>query len=218
MNNLNIKYFVYILLALSAGVLFGLAQVAGSDLSEGRVFFGLLRYVLIVDIAIVSFFIKWGWKWRILKGWLVPFPNVNGTWIGVIRSGWKDPQTGNKLPPIPTMLTIKQSFFGMSCVMHTSEMRSISYVEGFHLDSERQLRQIAYTYTSIPRQSVRDRSTPHDGTVVFDFIEKPDRKLLGRYWTGRKTTGEIALDFYCKDLLEELPLEIYNHLFMDPKS
>ena len=218
MKNINVKYFVYILLAMSACIWFGLAQATGSDLSEEGVFFGLLRYVVTIDVAIISVFMKWGWKWRILKGWLVPFPNLSGTWIGEIRSDWKDPQTGNTLPPIPTMLTVKQSFFSISCAMHTGEMRSTSYVEGFHLDSERQLKQIVYSYTSTPRLSVLKRSAPHDGTVVFDLIERPDRKLVGRYWTVRKTTGEIALGFHCKDLLEELPKELDTHPLINPKS
>ena len=218
MKNINVKYFVYILLAMSACIWFGFAQSAGSDLSEGGVFFGLLQYVVTIDVAIFSVFMKWGWKWRLLKGWLVPFSNLSGTWIGEIRSDWKDPRTGNILPPVPTMLTVKQSFFSISCAMHTAEMRSTSYVADFHLDSENQVKQLVYSYTSTPRLSIRERSAPHDGTVVFDLIERPDRKLVGRYWTEQKTIGEIALRFHCKDLLEELPKELGTHPLINPKS
>ncbi|MCI0365724.1 MAG: hypothetical protein L0219_17835 [Phycisphaerales bacterium] len=84
-------------------------------------------------------FTNWIWKWDKLQGWLVPFPNLNGTWEGRIHSNWKDAQ-GKKPGPIPVILTIKQSFNRLSCVMRTVEMESHSYIEGFCIDEENQVR------------------------------------------------------------------------------
>lgn len=153
---------------------------------------------------------KWGWRWRLLQGWLVPFPNLNGTWQGDIQTNWKD-NKGNVLSPIPVVLIIKQSFGHVSCVMRTAEMESHSYLEGFCIDRERQIRQLCYSYTSKPKARLRDRSTPHDGTILFNIIGSPVNKLVGEYWTQRQATGNVSLTFRTKDLLEELPPDLLDH-------
>jgi hypothetical protein len=96
-------------------------------------------------------------------------------------------------------------------MMRTSEMESSSYSESFHIDPYRQIKNVAYSYTSKPRLSLSERSIPHDGTAVFQIIEKPKQKLVGRYWTERLTKGEIVLQYYSKDLLEELPADFGDH-------
>lgn len=211
MRNVNLRIFLWILLGLSAIAWFFLAHFAGVDLSKLPEFLGLLPKVITVDLIAVMVFVKWAWRWKWLRGWLVPFPNLNGTWLGEIRSDWIDERTGKKVPSIPAMLTIRQTFFHLSCVVQTAEMRSDSYVEGFQIDDERQVRQLAYSYQSRPRLSLQQRSTPHDGTAVFEVIESTDRKLRGRYWTERKTTGEMEFCFRSSDILEELSAELGGH-------
>jgi hypothetical protein len=49
------------------------------------------------------------------------------------------------------------------------------------------------------------------GTAVFQIIEKPKQKLVGRYWTERLTKGEIVLEYHSKALLEELPEDLGEH-------
>lgn len=211
MTNLNFRSALWLLVALSAMAWVVFAWISGLDLSKVADFFSVVPKVVTVDSIIATVFIKWGWRFKFFRDWLVPFPDLTGTWVGSIRSHWIDPQTNEPLEPIPVMLTIKQSFFHISCVMQTAEMRSDSYSEGFRIDSDRQLRQLAYTYTSRPSLAVSKRSSPHDGTTVFNIMEKPSRKLKGRYWTERKTTGEIELIFKTSDLLEELPEELFHH-------
>lgn len=211
MKNLNIKAFVYVIVCISGAFWFVIAYISGLDLSKAADFFGLLPKVVTLDLVLIGFFLKWGWKWRLFKDWLVPFPNLNGTWKGDIHSDWVDSKIGKKLQPIPTILTIKQSFFHISCVLRTVEMVSHSYAEGFLIDADKQIKMLAYTYTSRPKLSISDRSTPHDGTAVFEIIEKPEMKLTGRYWTERKTTGEIQLKFHSKELLEEIPTDFGEH-------
>ena len=79
------------------------------------------------------------------------------------------------------------------------------------MDPDRQIKNVAYSYTSQPRLSLNDRSIRHDGTAVFKIVENPKRKLVGRYWTERLTKGEIVLDYYSKKLLEELPETLGIH-------
>lgn len=211
MSNVTIKSSLYLLVGISAVAWFSLAYLGDLDLSEIKDFFGLVPKVVSMDLLIVAAFVKWGWKMKLFRGWLVPFPNLNGSWLGFIYSDWKNPNTGEKPPPIPVMLTVNQSFFHISCMMHTSEMGSSSYSEGFIIDPDRQIKNIAYSYTSKPRLSLSDRSITHDGTAVFKILENPKLKLVGRYWTERLTKGEIVLEYHSKELLEELPDELGAH-------
>jgi hypothetical protein len=211
MKNLNLKAFIYILLIFSAILWFALAFFGGLSLSNLWAFLRLLPKVATLDLLLWSLFAKWGWRWRIFRGWLVPFPNLGGTWQGDIRSNWIDKQADTKPAAIPAILSIKQTFGKISCVLRTAEMVSHSYVEGFAIDRDRQLKQLTFSYTSRPKPSVRERSSPHDGTIVFDLIGKPVSKLEGRYWTDRETTGEINLTFRGKEVLEEIPDQFPAH-------
>ncbi|WP_080407837.1 hypothetical protein [Burkholderia ubonensis] len=211
MRNTTLKNSLYLLIGVSAVAWFLLAHFNGLELSKIKDFFGLVPKVVSIDLLVVTVFIKWGWRFRIFRGWLVPFPDLSGTWIGFIYSDWKNPQTGEKPPPIPVMLIVTQSFFHISCVMRTGEMESSSYSEGFLIETDRQIKKVAYSYTSKPRLSLNERSIPHDGTAVFQIIEKPKLKLVGRYWTERLTKGEIALEYHSTDLLEDLPESIGEH-------
>ena len=211
MRNVTINSSLYILVVISAVAWFSIAYFGGLDLSNVKDFFGLVPKVITIDLLIVAAFVKWGWKFNLFRGWLVPFPNLSGSWTGFIYSDWKNSETGEKTPPIPVMLTVNQSFFHISCMMFTSEMESASYSEGFLIDPERQIKNVAYSYTSKPRLSLNERSTPHDGTAVFRIIEKPKQKLVGRYWTERLTKGEIVLQYHSKELLEELPDGLGEH-------
>jgi hypothetical protein len=95
--------------------------------------------------------------------------------------------------------------------MRTSKMESSSYSECFLIDPDRQIKNIAYSYTSKPRLSLSDRSIPHYGTVVFKIVEKPSQKFVGRYSTERLTKGEIILEYHSKELFEELPKDLGEH-------
>lgn len=211
MRNVMIKSSLFLLVGISAAAWFSLAYFSGLDLSKVKDFFGLVPKVVTIDLLVVALFVKWGWKLRIFRGWLVSFPNLNGSWIGYIYSDWQNPKTGEKPPPIPVMLTVNQSFFHISCMMRTSEMESASYSEAFLINPERQIKNVAYSYTSKPRLSLNERSIPHDGTAVFKIIEKPKKKLVGRYWTERLTKGEIDLQYHSKELLDDLPEELGEH-------
>ena len=99
--------------------------------------------------------------------------------------------------------------------MRTSEMTSYSYSETFKLESDSQIKQLSYSYTSKPLITVTERSPLHEGSVVFDIIGDPVTKLKGQYWTGRKTTGEIIMTFREKKLLEEYPEDLGSHPVKD---
>ncbi len=216
-KNINLKPFLFILLVFSGLVWFGLATASGLNMQHFVDFMRPIPKVVTADLILVGIFMKWLWRLKIFQGWLVPFPDLNGTWKGDIQTNWKD--SDGRIPgPIPAILTIKQTFGQLSCVMRTHEMESHSYLEGFHIDNDAQIRRLCYSYTSKPKTSLRSRSTPHDGTMLFNIIGDPVKKLEGEYWTQRQTTGSVIMTFYTKKLLDELPEDLPTHPMMADKG
>lgn len=212
MKSLQIKNLAYVSVTLVLGTVWLLAYFSERDLSRLGDYVTLIPQAVTIQMAMFAIFTTWCWKWKIFRGWLVPFPNLNGTWVGEIHSSWIDPETEEKIAPIPTMLTIKQSLLNISCVMHTGEMKSSSILEEFRIDDDRQTKTLSYVYSSKPRSSVRHRSPQHDGTAVLEVIPSPNgMKLIGEYWTGRGTSGEIHLTHHSKTLLQELPENLASH-------
>lgn len=207
MTNLNLKPLLFILLGFSGLVWFAIATTNNLNMNNLLDFIRPIPQVVTVDLLALGLFMKWGWRWKLLHDWLVPFPDLNGTWEGTIQTDWKD--AGGKVPnPIVAILTIRQSFLYISCVMRTAEMESHSYAEDFSIDKDRQIRQLCYSYTSKPAVSLRSRSTPHDGTLLLNVTGKPVRKLAGEYWTQRQTTGAVSLTLRTKRHLDELPRDL----------
>jgi hypothetical protein len=217
MKNIKIKTFLYLLVIVSAIAWLILSWYSGIDLKNIIDLAKTIPKVVTIDAIIVGIFTKYLWKYKIFRGWLVPFPNLNGTWIGEIHSDWINPKNNKKILPIPVMLTIDQTFFHINFMMATEEMKSHSYVEGFKIDKENQIKQVAYLYTSKPRIVLDSRSLPSDGAIIFDIIEKPKMKLIGQYWTDRKTKGEVILLFNNTKKLEELPKSMGKHPVTEDK-
>lgn len=210
MRNLNLKPFLFILLVFSGLVWFAVATASKLNMQNLFDFMRPIPMVVTADLLLVGVFMNWLWRWKHLQGWLVPFPDLNGTWQGHIESAWKGAE-GKTPGPIATVLTIKQSFGRMSCVMRTSEMESHSYIEGFCIDKDAQVRRLCYSYTSKTKAVLQDRSTPHDGTMLFNIIGDPARKLEGEYWTQRQTIGTVTLTCRTTELLDELPANFPAH-------
>jgi len=211
MKNINLKYFLFAILLISLLAFFVLLQFNEDKSIHFLAILKLLPKVVTIDILAIGLFSAYLWKWKIFKGWLVPFPNLNGTWKGEIQTTWIDPQTNERPAPTPAIISVKQSFFKISCVMRTAEMTSRSVISDFVLDKDNQVKRLIYSYDSNPLQTVREKSPQHCGTMVFDIIEKPKMKLEGEYWTGRKTTGNIEVTFWKKELLDYYPAELGKH-------
>lgn len=167
--------------------------------------------VVTIDLILIGLFAEFFWKWKWFKNWLVPFPNLNGTWKGFIHTTWVDPITNNRPTPIPTILTINQNFFNISCIMRTGEMTSRSIISDFSIDKINQIKRLYYTYDSNPIATVRERSPQHCGSIYLDINDGSVRTLKGDYWTGRKTTGDVDLKFWKKEKLQSFPKDLGNH-------
>lgn len=79
MRNVTLKNSLYLLVGISAIVWFSIAYFSELDLSKMLDFFGLIPKVVSIDLLVVAVFVKWGWRFQIFRGWLVPFPNLNGS-------------------------------------------------------------------------------------------------------------------------------------------
>lgn len=132
-------------------------------------------------------FIKWLWRYRIFYGWLVPFPDLSGEWVGRIKPTQQDAVPG----PIDATIQIRQNFLNISVKMITDEMISTSYSATLNIDAEQNVMQLCYSYISRPTINIRDRSAIHYGTTLFEIMGVPPSNLQGEYWTSRKTTGEL---------------------------
>ena len=214
MSNINIKTALWVILGASFLIFYAIYRVQGSPGFNLKTIFQILPKVIFFDLALFVLFASFLWKLPIFKRWLVPFPNLNGTWKGHIHTTWIDPKTNERPAPIPAILTIKQSFLKISCVMRTGEMTSRSLVSGFLLDRDNQLKRLYYIYDSNPIEAVKERSPEHSGTMSFDVSEgtgKSEFVLTGSYWTGRKTTGDIEMRFWKKELVDSYPEELGTH-------
>lgn len=147
-------------------------------------------------------FSRWMWRWPIFQGWLVPYPDLEGTWEGVLRSTWKDPLTGEDIPPRTVTLVVKQSFTSISCTLFTDESSSRSSAAQISEDETSEALTLNYNYTNRSRATIRDRSPIHDGACSLRIIKSPQLRLEGEYWTGRCTTGEIDVRFHSRELKE----------------
>lgn len=211
MRYLNLKTALFLIVGMSAIVGGAIVWFSGIQTLTFMLSLKLVPKVVSIDVIVIGLFASYLWKLPIFRNWLVQVPDLNGTWKGVIHSTWINPDTGKRPDPIPAVLTIKQSFFKISCVMRTSEMTSRSTIADFIIDGDHQVKQLSYTYDSNPLQSVKDRSPQHFGTIRFDIVEGKTVKLNGEYWTGRKTTGEVELTYWRKKLLDEYPKELDKH-------
>lgn len=212
MKNIKIQAALWVLLVFSFSVSYAIYRIQGSPELEFETILQILSTVVTIDLIFYWLFVSFLWKLPIFKKWLVPFPNLNGTWKGEIRTTWTDPEISERPGPIPAILTIKQSFLNISCVMRTTEMTSRSLTSGFVLDKGNQLERLVYTYDSDPIQTVKERNPQHCGTMSFNIVkEQKKNKLEGGYWTDRKTTGTIKMDFWTKEKINSYPTEMGMH-------
>ena len=211
MKNLSLRNFTFTIVTLTLIIGWGLAIIKGLSLDNILDYAKLIPNIVTIELIIFFVFAKYGWKCKIFKGWLVPYPDLNGTWLGTVQSNWINPETKEKLELIPVMLTIKQTFLSISCVMYTHEMKSYSFSEEFTIDSEKQLNKLSFMYSSEPRIIFKDRSTQHNGATILEIITSPQLKLKGRYWSDRESTGEVQLSFHCDEVLQEIPDDIGKH-------
>ncbi len=198
MNNIRKEILVWGQLILLVVIWVIVLIAYGTDLKIGLESIKKLPDVVTIYILLLLIFTYWAWRLPIFKGWLVTFPDLQGTWKGSLISTWIDPVTKKQTPPKNITLVIKQSFANISCVMYTDESDSYSNSAQINKDDQSGVFRLSYNYTNRPKANVRDRSAIHDGAAILKVIIDSEKKLVGEYWTSRKTTGDIDVKFISK--------------------
>ncbi len=198
-NSINLKTAVPALGALGIIIWSGLLYAKGISvpftIEAIKEIPNATGYVTFISII----FSQWLWKIPWLQGWLVLVPNLNGTWEGDLVSNWKDPQTGASPGPIKSFLVIRQSLFKTSCVLMTKESKSWSRAATIQTAPDGALKILEFTYSNSPKPSFHHRSKAHDGACSLEIINNPNKKLIGKYWTERATTGEMNHKFMSRN-------------------
>lgn len=211
MKNINLNNALYALLAIAAVAAVVAYNWTARPTLDLETTFGIFTKAVTADTVVVFLFAKWIWKLSLFRHWLVLTPNLNGTWQGEIRSTWEDPVTRKRPGAIPSVLTIKQTLFTLSCVIRTEEMTSRSFSAAFVIDDDEQREEICYSYSSVPNQTVIERSRQHTGTALLEIDESRNpQTLCGHYWSDRKTTGELEFSFLQRQHTKCFPDDLKN--------
>lgn len=191
MNSINSRVFLWLVVGFT-----GLVWVVAAAITDGFAsiwrFAALTSTVVAVDGVAWLLFWKWLWKWPRLQGWLVRFPNLNGTWDGYISPSSTDSQ---QVERIPARLTIEQTLLSLRCTLRTAESTSYSYGATLQTEENTSVGRLVYSYSNSPRARFFYRSAPHEGTACLEILGKRSKKLQGPYWTSRATIGDIELSF-----------------------
>ena len=203
MNNVRKEVLVWLQVALLVITWVGILLVSNTPLKIGWESISKLPDVVTIYAILALIFTQWAWRLPVFKGWLVPFPDLEGTWEGTLESTWVNPNSGQRVPTKPVTLVIRQKFSSVSCTIYTDESDSYSTTAQIIEDDESGVFRLSYNYINRSRANVRDRSAIHDGAAILKIILEPTRKLEGEYWTGRKTTGDISVSFVSRKLAQQ---------------
>lgn len=191
MKNVREEIFRWIHVSVSIAVWLAIVAITHHSLTIDREAIYEIPHAIVLYGFLYVAFEKWGWRLPVFHPWLVPHPDLQGTWTGEVRSTWINPVTGTGVAPIPAKLIIKQTFTSISCVLVTGESHSYSLTAQINEDDDSGVLQLSYAYTNRPRARVRFRSEIHDGAAILTIKEGEGLVLEGEYWTSRKTTGEM---------------------------
>ena len=189
------KTQILVVAALSIVLAWGIEAAAGLVTSKPP---SELKFISLVAsiISVVGAGIAgatWRWIWRrfpILGR--KTFPDLSGTWRGELVSTWKNPATGQGVPPIPITIWIRQGLFSTSIKLRTGE--STSYSTRCLLEAYREAGRFRfwYSYDNTPQAEYRHRSARHEGVAWLELdIDTDPERLIGCYYTDRKTSGDM---------------------------
>jgi len=186
-----------------------IALIFGKSLGDVSSWLFVIPKVITVQLISILLFNKYFWKCKIFRKWLVAFPDMSGTWIGLLKSNYINPKTKKRVDPIPCMLVIKHKFKKININFYSGESISYSFSEELNFDSNRHLKRLSYSYTNEPSTLLDYRSTSHKGTTILNLVN--DNELIGYYYTDRTTKGEMSFNFHSKEFLDKIPTELPKH-------
>lgn len=179
-----------IIVGLAAGIWFLVALLSGGQSIPTTA----LKTVSIAGTVITILFLLYDrfiWKWSVVRAFTGK-PLVAGTWRGELQSDYIRSGETVPVPAIPTVIRVKQTNSTLFITLFTGESQSITE-QGQILKEDDDRWRMSWVYVNDPRASVQHRSQQHRGTCDLYVSGKDGESLSGKYFTSRKTTGEITL-------------------------
>jgi hypothetical protein len=150
--------------------------------------------VTVVSLAIFTWE-KWIWHWKIFY-FLSNRPDLRGTWKGEVKSLWIDPNTNQPPGTVEVYVVIRQNYSSLDVRLFSTESSSASLSADIVTDGE-SVHSVAVTYLNTPTISHLPHSPIHHGGMLLNIRGgRLVRQLDGKYWTDRKSIGEISLKEY----------------------
>jgi hypothetical protein len=206
MKNIRREVAIYIQLASLVIIWVSVLFASGVELKINWEALKKLPEVVSIYFLFQLLFTSWAWRLPIFQGWLVPFPDLQGTWAGTLHSTWPDPSTSRSAPPVPIIIVIRQSYSSISCVMHSKDSTSFSSAAQVLGEEDGLPLRLSFNYSNRPKASMREESQMHDGATILRIVKHPERVLEGDYWTDRKTTGDLQVLFRSRALTDRFSL------------
>ena len=197
MRSIRWEVMPWIIVVVVLLAFFGVHELEGDqEFTRGSVIASLDGAVTITTLLGFIFGI-WGWRWGLFRHWLVLVPDLSGCWTGTIR-----PVNGVPREEIATVVNLRQSLLQTSVSVWTARLKSVSVSADLYCDEGSGERRLTYSYTAWPYLSNRDENPAHEGAALFT-VAADATLLTGKYWTDRRTRGEVELRKYsareCKD-------------------
>lgn len=183
-----------IIIGIAAGIWFLVAL-----LTDQAVETVALKTISLAGTVVTILFLLYDrfiWKWKVVRA-ITGKPSVAGTWRGVLRSDYVRPGETHAVQPIPTVIRVKQTNSTLLATLFTGESESVTE-QGKLIKEDDDRWRMSWIYHNTPRQAVQHRSDEHRGVCDVYLSGKNGETLTGRYFTGRKTTGEIELTEWSK--------------------
>lgn len=148
-----------------------------------------------VSIAIFArlVFLKYAWKYFPLLEKLHKVPMMEGRWEGHYDSTWKPtPDSPPATGPIHVDI-VQPDLYTIKITQRSGESISTSYGETIEVQDGGAIF-LNFSYRNDPNAQVRERSQMSYGTARYELIRDGKTwKLVGNYFTDRKSTGHISL-------------------------
>lgn len=131
------------------------------------------------------------WKWKVVRAFTGK-PLVAGTWRGHLVSDYRSEGDSGELRRIPTAIRVKQTNSTLYVTLFTGESQSVTEQGQLIKEADDRWR-MSWVYVNDPRAPVQHKSHQHRGVCDVYLSGKDGETLEGKYFTSRKTTGELAL-------------------------
>ena len=115
MKNIRQELALWVQAAVFIGLWLLLLYVSGAKSPLSVESLSKIPDVVFIYSILYLIFTRWLWRWRLFRGWLIPFPDLQGTWKGTVTTTWMEPATNKSPDGVPIVLVIKQTFSSLSC-------------------------------------------------------------------------------------------------------